>query len=420
MKILFLAHRVPFPPNRGDRIRSYHLLRHLSRQNEVHLACLADELWTQDTEDRLKSLCTRFQIHHPSKALQWIRAALSFARGRSATEGLFFSSAFANTIRQWTDEVNYDVVFTYCSGMAAYLWTPALRHLPCIVDLVDVDSLKWAAYAADTRGPKGRLYAHESKRVHRLEQECAVRASALTLVSSAEVEDLLAQCRSSRVHSIANGVDLDYFSPRPEREMGDAPTCLFVGALDYRPNIDAVTWFCTNVWSQVLQHHPTAQFQIVGRRPASAVKDLGNCAGVQVIGDVIDVRPYFEGAHVVVAPLRLARGVQNKVLEAMAMGRPVIASTAAMTGLDVSDGVHLRRADNGTEWAEAVIHGFHDTQWRRRIAAAGREFVEQQHNWSSCLQPIDDLLLAMVAKDNSKVGDLAPSLHSAGLSTVSL
>jgi sugar transferase (PEP-CTERM/EpsH1 system associated) len=258
-----------------------------------------------------------------------------------------------------------------------------------VIDLVDVDSQKWFDYAAAHRGPRAWLYRAEGRRLRRLEQFLPAWAQAVTLVSEAEAVVYRRFCAPGAVHAVTNGVDLEYFEPGPEP---DEPVCVFVGALDYHPNIDGVRWFCREVWPEVVRRRSGATFALVGRRPAPAVLRLAGLPGVELVGQVPDVRPYVARAAVTVVPLRIARGVQNKVLESLALGKPTVASPQTLAGLRAEPGVHLLRASSPAEWVEAVLRLFDDRDLRRRLGSAGRRYVEEHHHWDRCLEPFTELL----------------------------
>jgi len=273
--------------------------------------------------------------------------------------------------------------------MAPYLRMAELRSTPAVVDLVDVDSQKWLDYAAASRGPRRLLYQTEGQRLRRLERELAPYARALTLVSQAEVDVYRAFCTAGDVQAIPNGVDLDYFQPGPE---ATEPSCVFTGALDYRPNSDGVCWFCAHVWPAVAEKRPDAKLYLVGRKPAPAVQRLAGIPGVVVTGQVPDVRPYLARASVAVAPLRIARGLQNKVLEALAMAKATIAMPGCLAGLAVEPGVQLLSASSAPEWTTSILRLFDDSEQRAQLGSAGRRYVEQNHRWETCLEPFDSLL----------------------------
>lgn len=404
--VLFLAHRVPYPPDKGDRIRSYHLLRYLARQAEVYLACLADEPVSADSLDALRRLCRKV-VAVPLGLSRWLRALATLARGRTITEGAFRSSALTALLRDWSREVRFDAALASSSALVPYLRLPELQPIPAVVDLVDVDSQKWLDYAAVSRGWRSWLYRTEGRRLRTLEGQLPSWARAVTLVSEPEA-DLYRQFGApGQVNAILNGVDLDYFQPRAE---SIEPACVFVGALDYRPNVDAACWFCDEVWPAIHRRQNAARMWLVGRRPTAAVQRLSSVPGVEVVGQVPDVRPWLARAAVVVAPLRLARGLQNKVLEALAMGKAVVASPPALAALRVQPDEHLLSASSREEWTQAVLGLLEDEARCRQLGSAGREYVEEHHHWDRCLEPIGALLGISPPVDGRTEAEKASSL----------
>jgi sugar transferase (PEP-CTERM/EpsH1 system associated) len=303
-------------------------------------------------------------------------------------------------VHDWIEHLKFDAVISYCSGMYPYTLPAQDVEIPVLVDLVDVDSQKWFDYAARAGWPARWLYRTEGYRVRRLEQEICERCEAVTVVSAAEAKLLREFGRKVAVHSVPNGVDLEFFQPQfngddKTSEVVAAPPnqeCVFVGALDYRANVEGVTWFCRDVWPQVHARFPKARFVLVGRNPVSQVRRLAALPGVDFIGEVPDVRPYLHHACLAVVPLRIARGIQNKVLEAMAAAKPVIASPQSLEGLDVVPGEHVYRAADAAEWVAGISSLFGNVRERDRLAAAGRAFVCEHHQWESCMRPLETLL----------------------------
>jgi len=403
VNLLYLVHRLPYPPDRGDRIRSWHLLRFLAEHARVDVACLADEPVTDEQRRALAAVCRRVAIVPLDRRVRWFHAARSLARGRSATEGLFHSRQLVRTLTDWASETRYNRVVAFCSSMAPYLDLPALSGVAKFCDLVDVDSQKWFDYAATARGLKRRLFALEGRRVRKLEMNLAHQTEALLVVSQPEAGLLHRFCPMANVHAIANGVDLDYFH-NPKSKIQNPKSLVFVGALDYRANIDGVTWFCRQVLPRVRARYPQAVVSLVGRNPLSAVRELASLPGVELVGQVPDIRPFVVAATVAIAPLRVARGIQNKVLEGAALGKPVISSSAALEGFDLVPGEHVLRADTPDEWLAAISLLFDDPAERDRLAAAGQAFVEEHHTWSARLAPLADLLRLDASVGNALCG----------------
>jgi sugar transferase (PEP-CTERM/EpsH1 system associated) len=388
-KVLFIVHRVPYPPNRGDRIRSYHLLKFLAERADVSLASLTDEPLAAGTLDELNRHCRRVAVEHVPRA-RWARAAGKLLAGGSATEGLFASSKLRRTLEGWSRETRFDAVVVFCSSMVQYLSVPGLQGVPAVVDLVDVDSQKFLDYASEAGGCKRLLYRLEGQRLRAIEKGLVGRAQAITLVSEAEATLFRTFCPNDRTFALENGVDLQYFQPtqadvKPQQ-------CVFVGAMDYYPNASGIGWFCAEVWPKVLGSFPQATLSIVGRNPPVAVQRLALLPGVTVVGTVPDVRPYVAEAAAVVVPLRIARGIQNKVLEAMAMGKPVLASPQALDGLQLERGRDALCASTPDEWLAALQPLFSDSSVSRQLSIAARQFVETHHAWSATLEPLARLV----------------------------
>ena len=394
--VLLLTHRVPYPPDKGDRIRTFNLLRFLSRHAAVHLASLADEPVPDETRRVLQRYCQRVAIA-PLGSSRWLGGFASLARGGSISEGVFRSSELARTLKTWAADTPFRAAVASASSVAPYLRIGQWAKVPAVVDLVDVDSQKWLDYAATSRFPRTWLYRLEGNRLRKAERKIAEWARAVTLVSEAEAR--LFRLGRSRLRApsypqnveiapITNGVDLDYFHPESEPEPING--CVFVGAFDYRPNVDAACWFAREIWPGIRERHPDARFRLVGRNPAKAVRQLGSIAGVDVVGTVPDVRPFVREAAVVVAPLRIARGLQNKVLEALAMGKAVVASPQALAGF--RDDVPAVTAVDRSGWIEAVSRLMMAAEERRLLGESGRTFAETYHDWDHCLEPFRDLL----------------------------
>ncbi len=392
MNVLFLAHRVPYPPNRGDRIRSFHLLQYLAERGEVSLAYLSEDTPDAQTVAVLGRMCRRVTVGQLDRS-RWMQAGRSLALGRTATEGLFRCPRLRRAITHWTAETRFDLVVVFCSSMSQYLDVPGLANVPVWVDLVDVDSEKWFDYARQAFQPARMLFELEGRRLRQLESSLADRARAITLVSESEAALYRSFCPAGNVLAVSNGVDLDYFQPVTAPEPAGTLPCVFIGALDYRANLDGLTWFCRDVWPVVFQQAPASMLRIVGSNPGQAAQRLAAAPGVELVGPVPDVRPYLTGA-VAIAPLRVARGIQNKVLEAMAMGRPVMATPEALEGLALDRSSDVVCAATADQWRDRLPHLLRDASARAQLGAAARRYVETHHHWPQCLQPLEKLVVS--------------------------
>ncbi|MFL5339943.1 MAG: TIGR03087 family PEP-CTERM/XrtA system glycosyltransferase [Gemmataceae bacterium] len=386
--LLYLTHRVPYPPDRGDRIRNWHVLKFLSQRASVWLGCLADEPPSEETSRILREICAHVAIE-PLDRSRWLRAAGGVLLGRTVSEGAFASPKLRRIIAEWAKQANFTAAIASASSLVPYLRTRELRGVPAVVDVVDVDSQKFFDYAAAAAPPRSWLYRLEGWRLRRVEAALPAWAKAVLLVSPAEAGLFNKFAKPGPVYAITCGVDLDYFCPRP---MIEEPACVFVGVLDYRPNVDAACWFVKAVWPELHRRRPELRFRLVGRQPTPAVRELAKTAGVTVIGEVPDVRPALAAASVAVMPLRIARGVQNKVLEALAMGKACVASPAALAGVPAVPGEHLLSATTPPEWVLAVERLLDDADLRSRLGATGRAYVEMNHTWERCLEPLACIL----------------------------
>lgn len=383
-RVVYLTHRVPYPPDKGDRIRNYHVLREMSQHARVWLAALADEPVTAEQQARLGELCERVELVPHGRP--WAKAGLSLLAGRSLSEGLFRSPQLDAVLAGWRAEADFHAVLVSASSMAPYQRRNGWADVPSFVDLVDVDSQKFFDYASTAGIPKRWLFTLEGRRVRKLEKELCGWAKGVFLVSPAEAKLFDGFTAPGTATPATNGVDLDYFRPRPDVKPDLA--CAFVGAMDYPPNVDAAVWFATDIWPRVRAVHATAEFRVVGRQPTPAVLRLHGTNGVNVIGQVPDVRPHVASAAVAVCPVRIARGLQNKVIEAMAMGKPTVASPPAIAALKVELGRDVLSATSADEWVSTLIELLGDANRQAELGASGRKYVEEHHHWDRCLRPL--------------------------------
>jgi sugar transferase (PEP-CTERM/EpsH1 system associated) len=407
--ILYLTHRIPYPPNKGDKIRSYHLLKHLAQRYRVHLGTFVDDPDDWQYLDEVKKFCTttHFAALNP-------RTAKLHSLGALATNQPLTLAYYSNSgLQQWTDEVlreqAIERVLVFSSAMAQYA-TDAHRAR-CIIDFVDIDSDKWLQYAEKKSWPMSWLYRREGRTLLNYERHVARKFDASLFVSQAEADlfKQLAPESADKTSFFNNGVDTDYFSPAndyPNPYPANEAVIVFTGAMDYWPNIDAVQWFAKECLPAVLTNIPEARFYIVGSRPAPQVQALSALAGVCVTGSVADIRPYIAHARVAVAPLRIARGIQNKVLEAMAMAKSVVVSPQALEGIHAEPGRELMLAENAEQFSAMVSTLL--TQPDATLGSNARARVVSAYGWSSNLARVDELLDGVVP-DTAESTSLLPS-----------
>lgn len=397
-RLLFLCHRLPYPPEKGEKIRAWHMLDHLCKSWDVDLACLVDD------PDDVKHLPL---LRERCGAVEWrpafgrgtaaSRALLRVRPGLPLTLGWFHDSGLAHWTRQGLAMGRYQAAFVYSSAMAPYAMGNVPRGTQRLIDMVDVDSAKWLAYAAAARAPMRQIWAREARTLLAFERRAAAAFDHTIFVSREEAGYFasLAPEVATRVGWVENGVDLNRFDPErayanPYR--GSAAPIVFTGTMSYRPNIEAVGWFAANVLPRLRAAHQGSppEFHIVGANPAPTVQSLAKLPGVHVTGPVPDIRPYLAHAAVAVAPLRIGRGIQNKVLEAMAMARPVVASPQAFEGVRAVAGRDLLVAEAASDAVQCiteVLLGMHPS-----LGVAARAAVATGHVWSSALHRLDPLL----------------------------
>lgn len=394
--ILFLVHRAPWPPDRGDRIRSWHMFEALAKLAPVHVAALADsEADAALVREKMAPLCKSLAIE-VRKASRPIALAQAILSGAPVSNRLFRNAALARHVDALIGQGNVSHIVAFSGQMAQYI--PAGFDGPVLMDFVDVDSAKFATYAEqDRRQPLNWVHRREARALAACEAEVARRVDASLFVSEAEAA--LFRGRSGlgadEVRAVGNGIDTDRFDPALRLDAvgtGDGPLTVFTGQMDYRPNIDAVHWFANDILPLIRARHASTRFAIVGRAPTAEVRALEKLPGVTVTGEVPDVRPWLAAADAVVAPLLLARGVQNKLLEAMAMARPVVASTAAATGIDAVPGEHLLVADGAKAMADAVCALFDDGNVAAKIGQAARAQMIARYGWDARMAPLGGLL----------------------------
>jgi len=389
--LLYLVHRLPYPPNKGDKVRSYHLLKHLAARHRVFLGTFIDDPQDETYVETVRGYCADLHVARLNPKLARILGLRGLLSGQALSLPYYRNAGLQAWVDRTVRAEKIDAVVVFSSVMAQFVE----RHtdITSLVDFCDVDSYKWTQYAGRHRWPMSSLYRREGERLLAFERLVAARSSRLFFVTPAEVElfvGLAPEC-AGKIEAMCNGVDADYFSPAHELPspfaVGELPI-VFTGAMDYWPNIDGASWFAKEALPQLARDWPELRFFIVGRSPTPAVQGLANNR-IVVTGTVPDVRPYLRHAALVVAPLRLARGVQNKILEAMSMGRPVIASAECATPIDAvaeRDFLTAGGIDDFVAQAGALLRA---PERAAAIGAAGRKRVLERYSWDAHLSTID-------------------------------
>ncbi|MCC7047615.1 MAG: TIGR03087 family PEP-CTERM/XrtA system glycosyltransferase [Alphaproteobacteria bacterium] len=397
MNLLLLFHRLPYPPNKGEKIRYFHFLKGLAGRHAIRVGCFAEPPDSQADVAAVGALCADLHVSWSSPMAR--RAA--YLRGMLTGAPLSMATFDSASLQAWIDrtmqQTPVDCVLACSAAMGRFVLKAAKRPRRFVMDFVDMDSDKWGQYAATAGWPASAVYRRESRLTLGVERAVAAAADASLLVSATEVEDFLRLVPEAegKVHAVENGVDADYYDPGRDYPTPfgprDTAPIVFVGTMDYLPNVDAVSWFARDVMPLIRAERPDATFHVVGARPSREVLGLRSLPGVSVTGAVPDVRPYVAWSSASVAPLRIARGIQNKVLEAMAMAKPVIVTPAALAGIDARPEIDVLLAATEADLARQVLRVLRDSS-DRELGRAARRFVLDHFLWKTKLQRLERLL----------------------------
>jgi hypothetical protein len=390
MRVLFVCHRVPFPPKRGGKIRPFNVIRHLHEQgHEVTVASLARSQSELDEAEGLAQHCSQRIVELVDDRVAWPRMVAWLPTTRPSSFGYFHSRQLQRRIHaasaaggQW------DLVFVHCSSVAPYV-----RDVPAtvkILDFGDMDSQKWREYSQHKPFPLSAGYWLEAVKLERTERLLARQFDLATCTTRAEMETLRALGATGPTDWFPNGVDASFFQPADTPYDPDLIT--FVGRMDYFPNQQAVTKFCAEVLPELQGRRPGTRFEVVGADPSAEIRELGRLPGVTVTGSVPDVRPYVTRAALTIAPLEIARGTQNKILESMAMGVPVVCSRQAVGGVDALPGEHLLAYDKQRQCVDSVLSVLESRDLRAQLSVAGRSRVLSHHSWPASMRRVDALI----------------------------
>ncbi len=393
--LLFLIQRLPFPPTKGEKIRALQIFRYLAQWYDIHLGCLLDDPADAEHVGTMQAMCASMHVAPLNRRVATLLCLRGLLTGEALSVAYFQNRGLRRWVRDILDRVKPAMTFVYSSNMAPYV-LDLPRSSPLVVDLVDVDSEKWHAYAEALTGLKRWVYRREWHQIAALEQRIAREADLASFVSDAEAAlfNRLVPNHHAKVVGVSNGVDHLYFDPAgryPTVYDTSMPNFVFTGTMDYPPNADAVVWFATDILPIVRRSLPNAQFHVVGHSPNDSVLRLNKIEGVHVTGRVADVRPYVAHATASVAPLRIARGIQNKVLEAMALGRPVVVTQDGLEGIDAVPDKEVILADTAATFAAACV-GLATGTHGQAIGEAARACILRHYDWPVRLSRFDDML----------------------------
>ena len=398
MKILYLCHRFPYPPKRGGKIRPFNMIRHLGAQgHRVTVCSLARSAAEAEEGKGIAPHCAAFEMGHVREPLQFARMVLRLPLLTPSSMGYFYSAELAAHVRRLLAAQSWDLIFVHCSSVAQYV--QHVRGVPKILDFGDMDSQKWLEYAHYKPFPLSLGYTLEGTKMLWAEKRLARRFDLCTATTRAEWETLQDYGTGAATDWFPNGVDAAFFSPADGPY--DPDTISFIGRMDYYPNQECMARFCAQVWPLLRERRPQIKLLIVGADPSPEMRRLGDIPGVTVTGSVPDVRPFIRGSALMVAPLAIARGTQNKILEAMAMGVPVVTSSVAAGGVDAEAGRHFVVADGARQTAEAIERICGEPAERARLAVAGRERMLSNHAWSRSMVRLDGIIERCLRASNN-------------------
>ena len=405
MKILYVCHRIPYPPHKGEKIRSFHQVRHLARRHEVHLFALADRASDLAYIEPLRAFCREVEVVYRAPWRARLRALAALPFSAPVTLAYFGSSELRRRIRRAAAQIPFDVAVAYSSSMAPYIEG---LELPRVVDFVDLDSQKWLQYASSSLPPWRWIYRLEGRRLFAFEKRTAEEAEAVIVVTEAEGEALREQGKPRRLEAVSLGVDLEFYRTEgaraPELDRDPRPTLLFVGFMAYRPNYEAVLRVARGILPGVAREVSRVRFVVVGADPPRAVRALHDGERIVVTGGVEDTRPYLRAASAALIPLDMGRGIQTKVLEAMAMKVPVVLSEQAARGVGGRPGRDYVVVRDDGEAVRETVRLLNDPERAGALGAAGRRFVEANYRWEDKLDRYERILEEVARGRSSKRG----------------
>jgi sugar transferase (PEP-CTERM/EpsH1 system associated) len=398
MKILFISHRVPFPPNKGEKIRTFHQLKHLKELgHHIHLfSPYEDKTELAHFNELRGTWCTSVEAS-PLKP-KAMRLLMGLVKGQPMSVANFYDKTLQQKFDQFLFGNSVDAIICSASSVAEYIFKstdlPTLDKKPLLImDFMDVDSDKWGQYQQSSSFPMSMVYAREQRLLAKYEKKIVKKFDASYLIAQAEVT-LFNQnvMQSDKVHVMGNGLDTTVFYPPKIKHPNPAPVFLFTGVMDYKPNEDAVIWFVNTCWPSIITQHPNAKFVIAGMNPSADINQLANDKSIEVTGFVDDILPYYHQADIFVAPFRLARGVQNKVLQAFACALPVISTPMGAEGILCQADQDILIASTPVEFITQANQLIAQPKLAESIGQSALQIIKQHYSWQGQLQPLVNLL----------------------------
>lgn len=406
MKILYLAHRIPYPPNKGDKIRAFNEIRYLHRNHTVDVCCLIDNPRDKQYVEPLRKYCRTLSYATINAKIKKLYSVLSIPfSNKTCTEIYFHSALLQQQIDDLIEQNNYDLIFIYCSSMASYVRDKT--DIAKVIDFVDIDSDKWIQYSSYAPFPLKWLFRREGRILAELEHQLLSETDASFLVTEREARFFAHLDNGHKVVAIPNGIDREFFNPNAtpdDPKLREELYVCFTGAMDYFPNEDGVLFFYDKIFPLVRTIVPNLKFYIVGSNPTPRLQKLAEDSSVVVTGTVDDIRPYLKHAQLAVIPLRMARGIQNKILEAVSMGIPVVTTTNAAEGLTLKPGTDFIVEDDPESFANQAIDLLNNPDQQRDLVQSGQKQLDLQYDWNRNLKSMEQVLEGVVNKKNAEGG----------------
>jgi sugar transferase (PEP-CTERM/EpsH1 system associated) len=405
MKILFACHRLPFPPNRGGKIRPFHMIQHLSKKHSVTVASVAHTQEELTEGAGLKEHCAELLAEVVPNSQRWSQAVLALPSDACSSGAYFRSNKLRERVRHACRKNSFDLAVVHCAFAAQYLDIPELTNVPRVIDFGDLDSAKWLDYSQHRSFPFSLGYGIEARKLRRYEKRVAREFGNVTLTTQGERDEFLTYGIDVPSDVIPNGVNTSYFQAR-----GMQPKTMvmaFLGRMDYYPNIDGVLYFVEEIYPLIRKKIPMATLRVIGSNPIRSIQELAKISGITVTGHVPDVRPYLEDAALGVVPLRIARGTQNKILELMAAAIPVVSTAAAAKGIQAVANRDLLVADDPATFARRVVEVLEQEPMRHQLAEAGRRQVAEAHRWAPSMEKFERFLMRAAGQTEAAAASVA-------------
>ena len=414
MRILFLTHRLPYAPNRGDRIRAFHMLRQLRTVASVDVVSLVHDAEEARQCGTMTELADSVSVAPTPRLRNYGRGLLALAGSKPLTHVLLDAPDIRSTIANVIAAHPPDLVLAFCSGIAPLALEPQLARFPLVLDMVDADSAKWRALSRSAKPPMAWIYAREATRLAAFECRAMQAAQMTTVVNERERSELHRLLPGARVSVVGIGVDLSAF--RPTLPTQREAQVVFCGVMNYPPNEEAALRLGSSIWPLVTARRPDARLTLVGAHPTGSIRALQRDPTIGVTGIVPDVRPYLWNAEVSVAPLRTARGVQTKVLETVAAGLPTVVTPPVFAGLpdQIKSACVLAESDEAI--AEAILTLLARPATSRREQAARAEL--DSLSWEVQLQPLLDIVRDAARPPRVHRTESRPTLTDSGVERV--